>query len=94
MTAQGPFDSIVCIDMRPGSDIDIIADRQGAVSTIEDRVRADPALLPHGDITQNQTLIVDRRAFPEPIVASQFPPIVKQCPERDVPVVLRLHPLP
>src|SRR5271166_6694646 len=94
VTAQGPFDRVVRINMRPGSDIDIIADRQGAVSAIEERVRADTALLPHGDNTQDQTLIVDRRAFPEPIIASQFPPIVKQCPEGDVAVVLRFHPLP
>jgi hypothetical protein len=55
----------------------MVPDRKTALP-IQDHVGADPAMLPHFDVAEDQDIVVTGRTFAKPIVTCNFPSIGQQ----------------
>lgn len=75
------LDGVMGVEVRPRTDLRVVADAQGALRPVEDGERADPAVRADDDVAQDQALVVDRGARTEAEFGGQLPPIVQQRPD-------------
>src|SRR5207302_7365859 len=79
--AEGSRDGVVGVNLSAGADIAMVPDTKTAL-TIEDHVRANPAMLPYFDIAEDQDVVVTGRTLAESIVPSNFPSIRQKIADR------------
>jgi hypothetical protein len=57
------------------TNIDVITDKQAPARAVENNVRADPTIPANFYVTEDQDIVIARRAFAKTIVPRDLPPI-------------------
>jgi hypothetical protein len=60
------------------TNIDVITDKQALARAVENNVRADPTIPANVYITEDQDIVIARRAFAKSIVTGDLPSIGQQ----------------
>ena len=71
----GSLHRVVRVNVYTGTDIDVITDRQSPARAVENNVWADPTIFADSHVTEDQDIVIARRAFAKSIVTRDLPPI-------------------
>jgi hypothetical protein len=82
-SAETARDGVVRVNLSAGADIAMVPDCQPTLP-VKDHVGADPAVLSHFDVAQDQHIVVTGSAFAKSIVSGNFPSIGQQIADRNV----------